>query len=183
MVASLFYKTLRQLASIGNTLPAHQHSSTYNSTIKDAWHTNICCRLLCFLHYHTQSGGCLVLLSIASLATVFVAADTSALLLSRISNLTTCNPLWLSNATAAQLPSTDLALLLLGAISVLLHGTYAAMFRVHNKLFGTGRLPSADADAADTDVNSSTLHPLLMIGLQLSCLAIGVLLGLASCAV
>uniref|UniRef100_A0A383WA17 Uncharacterized protein n=1 Tax=Tetradesmus obliquus TaxID=3088 RepID=A0A383WA17_TETOB len=137
-----------------------------------------------------MAGGSLVLLSIASLATIFVAADASTLLLrhssssssiSSSSSAAACNPLWAS--AAHQLPIADVALLLLGAVSVLLHGTYAAAHRLQLRFCNSGFGVVTAAGSTVEGTSSSSLHPLLLIGLQLSCLGIGVLLGLASCAV
>jgi hypothetical protein len=135
---------------------------------------------LCVKSCCLQNGGCLVLLSFAALATVFTAADASALLLKRITDVPTCSPLWISNTVQSELPSSaDRPMLLLVAVSVLLHATYAWVFRLHHAVFGVWD----GSDRGDGKFGSIRMHQLLLIGLQLSCLAVGVLVGLASCAV
>jgi hypothetical protein len=131
-----------------------------------------------------------VLLSFAALATVFTAADFSAILLSHNTDLPACTPPWISDsARSAQQPQllsyngANWAMLLLAAVSVLLHSAYAGVYKLHDTvLFGVW----GGADEGSCRCGpfaASGMHPLLLVGLQLSCLAVGVLVGLASCAV
>jgi hypothetical protein len=131
-----------------------------------------------------------VLLSFAALATVFTAADVSALLLSHITDLPTCNPLWISDSAQSASQSeqssyngANWAMLLLVAVSVLLHSTYAGVYRLHHTVL-FGAWGGADQGSCSCGpFAASGMHPLLLVGLQLSCLAVGLLVGLASCAV
>jgi hypothetical protein len=124
-------------------------------------------------------------LGFAALATVFTAADVSAILLNHMTELPTCNPLWITAAQSAQSEPPSLganwAMLLLAAVSVLLHAAYAGVYRLHQTVFGAWG--GVDGGEYSSGFGASRMHPLLLVGLQLSCLGVGVFVGLASCAV